>query len=232
MTPQRAPGRAVGLGLKRSPLSECVTELTEHLLTRRVLSACCWRSTIPTMIASGTEWTRTVCSMPKKTLSDPTEVTVQVDAPKFADGASWGPPALRESHQLVGALDGMDFIAKTTELQRFVSSILPERGPAPLENIQTQTIAPHRVEPGAWREEDRQDMLAVAVTNESNTPIRGYLFNTSFLIRLAARAFADSQPRNSRRRAIRLAVSRPDHPGSRTRVGFRTWPTAVLHPTR
>jgi hypothetical protein len=132
------------------------------------------------MIAGGTEWTRTVCSMAKKMLGDSIAVTARVDVLKFADSSVWGPLALRESHQLVGALDGMDFIAKTTELERFVSPILPERGPAPVEGIQTQTIGPLRIESGVWRDEDGQEMMAVEVTNASDTPIRGYLFSTSF----------------------------------------------------
>lgn len=132
------------------------------------------------MIESGTVWTRTVCSMPKKMLGDSIAVTARVDVLKFADNSVWGPLALRESRQLVGALDGMDFVAKTTELERFVSPILPQRGPAPVEDIQTQTIGPLRIESGVWRDEDGQEMMAVEVTNESDAPIRGYLFNTSF----------------------------------------------------
>ncbi len=132
------------------------------------------------VISSGAEWTRTVCSMPRKVPSDATKVTANVDVLKFADGSIWGPLALRESHQLVGALDGMDFIAKTTELEKFVSPILPERGPAPVEDIRTQTIGPLRIESGIWRDEDGQEMMAVQVTNEGDIPIRGYLFNTSF----------------------------------------------------
>jgi hypothetical protein len=132
------------------------------------------------MIASGAEWTRTVCTMPKKMLGDSTSVTAKVDVLKFADGSIWGPLELRESHQLVGALDGMDFIGKTTELERFVSPIMPQRGPAPVQDVQTQTIGPLRIESGVWRDEHGQDMMAVEVTNESDTPIRGYLFTTSF----------------------------------------------------
>jgi len=151
---------------------------THKVLQKRVLQEI--RDTHEPMIASGTEWTRTVCSMPKKMLGDSTAVTAKVDVLKFADGSTWGPLALRESHQLVGALDGMDFIAKTTELERFVSPILPERGPAPVEGVQTQTIGPLRIESGVWRDENGQEMIAAEVTNESDTPIRGYLFNTSF----------------------------------------------------
>lgn len=132
------------------------------------------------MIPSGAEWTRTVCSVPKKVLSDAMAVSTKVDVLKFADGSIWGPLELRESHQLVGSLDGMDFIGKTTELERFVSPIPPDRGPAPVEDVQTQTIGPLRIESGVWQDEDGQDMMAVEITNESDTPIRGYLFNTSF----------------------------------------------------
>ncbi len=74
----------------------------------------------------------------------------------------------------------MDFIGKTTELERFVSPIMPQRGPTPVEDVQTQTIGPLRIESGVWRDEHGQDMMAVEVTNESDTPIRGYLFTTSF----------------------------------------------------
>jgi hypothetical protein len=133
------------------------------------------------MIASGTEWTRTVCSIPKKISERPMTLAAKVDVLKFADNSTWGPAALRESHQLVGALDGMDFIAKTTELKRFVSPILPERGPVPVEGIESQTLGPLRIESGIWRDERGQDMLAVEVTNESVKPIRGYLLTTSFL---------------------------------------------------
>lgn len=132
------------------------------------------------MISSGAEWTRTVCSRPKTISTGATAVTTKVDVLKFADGSIWGPLELRESHQLVGALDGMEFIGKTTELERFVSPILPERGPAPTEGVQTQTIGPLRIESGVWHDEDGQDMMAVEITNESDTPIRGYLFSTSF----------------------------------------------------
>jgi hypothetical protein len=132
------------------------------------------------MIASGADWTRTVCLMPKKIAADSATVTANVDFLKFADGSTWGPMALRESHQLIGTLDGMDFIGKTTELERFVSPILPERGPLPVADVETQTVGPLRIESGVWRDEDGQDMMAAGVTNESATPIRGYLFTTSF----------------------------------------------------
>jgi len=132
------------------------------------------------MIASGAEWTRTVCVAPKKIAADSTTVVANVDFLKFADGSTWGPMALRESHQLIGALDGMDFVGKTTELERFVSPILPEQGRLPVADVETQTIGPLRIETGVWRDEDGQDMIAAGVTNESATPIRGYLFTTSF----------------------------------------------------
>ena len=132
------------------------------------------------MIASGAEWTRTVCMIPKKFAGDSTTVTTNVDFLKFADGSIWGPAALRESHQLIGALDGMDFIGQTTELERFVSPILPERGPLPVMDVETQTDGPLRIESGVWRDEHGRDMLAIDVTNESPTPIRGYLLTTAF----------------------------------------------------
>jgi hypothetical protein len=133
------------------------------------------------MIASGAEWTRTVCSMPNKSSGDPSTVRAAVDVLKFADGSIWGPMTLRESHQLVGRLDGMDFIEKATEPERFVSPILPQQGPLPVENVESQKIRPLRIESGVWRDERGQEMIATEVTNESDTPIRGYLFTTSFV---------------------------------------------------
>jgi hypothetical protein len=132
------------------------------------------------MIASGAEWTRTVCTKQKKSSGDPTTVTAKVDVLKFADGSIWGPAVLPESHQLIGALDGIDFLGKTTELKRFVSPILPQQGPLPVKNVESQTIGPLRIESGVWRDERGQELLAVEVTNESATAIRGYLFTTSF----------------------------------------------------
>jgi len=132
------------------------------------------------VIASGAEWTRTVCTMPKRISGDPTSFTAKVDVLKFADGSIWGPAALSESHRLIGTLDGMDFIEKTTELQKFVSPILPEQGPQHVGNIESRTIGPLRIESGVWRDERGQDRLAVELTNVSATAIRGYLFTTSF----------------------------------------------------
>ncbi len=131
------------------------------------------------LIASGAEWTRTVC-ISRRIAEDRSKVTVSVDVLKFADGSIWGPAALRESHQLIGTLDGMDFLAKTTELERFVSPILPERGPLPVQNIQSKTIGPLKIQSGVWLDECGKEMVAVEVTNEGSTPIRGYLLTTSF----------------------------------------------------
>jgi hypothetical protein len=74
----------------------------------------------------------------------------------------------------------MDFMGETTELEKFVSPILPQKGPFPTAEVESQTIGPLHIESGVWRDEHGQDMLAVAVTNESANPIRGYLFQTSF----------------------------------------------------
>ena len=46
--------------------------------------------------------------------------------------------------------------------------------------METQTIGPLKIESGVWHDERGQDMIAVDVTNESSTPIRGYLMTTSF----------------------------------------------------
>ncbi|MGA2427080.1 MAG: hypothetical protein ABSH13_01130 [Candidatus Acidiferrum sp.] len=132
------------------------------------------------MIPAGAEWARNVCTIPKKIAGSPTSVTATVDVLKFADGSIWGPAARRESHQLIGTLDGMDFIGKTTELERFVSPILPQQGPLPVENVESQTIGPLKIKSGVWLDERGKEMLAADVTNESSVPIRGYLFTTSF----------------------------------------------------
>jgi hypothetical protein len=133
------------------------------------------------MIVSVAEWTRTVCSKLGNISADHLTVTGTVDVLKFADNSTWGPIALRESSQLIGTLDGMDFIAKTTDLKRFVSPILPKDGPLPVEDVEWQTIGPLRFESGVWHDERDQDMLAVEVTNESDRSIRGYVFTESFL---------------------------------------------------
>jgi hypothetical protein len=138
------------------------------------------RDTREPMIASGAEWTRTVCSTTKKSSGDPTTAMPSVDVLKFADNSIWGPAALPESHQLIGELDGMDFLAKSTELKKFVSPILPQQGPLPAEDVESQTIGPLKIESGVWHDERDQDMLAVDVTNESTTPIRGFVFTESF----------------------------------------------------
>jgi len=132
------------------------------------------------MIASGAEWTRTVCAAAKKASRDSQNVTASVDFLKFADGSVWGPMELRESHRLIGTLDGMDFLEKPTELKRFVSPILPQTGPLPVQTVETRTIGPLRIESGVWRDERGQEMLAAQVFNESSTAIRAYLFTTSF----------------------------------------------------
>jgi hypothetical protein len=132
------------------------------------------------MILSGQEWTRIICSVPKKILGDPTTLNAKIDVLKFEDGSSWGPAALRESHQLIGKLDGMGFIEKATELKKFVSPILPEQGPLPGGKVESQKIGPLRFDSGIWRDEREQDKLVVEVTNEGDTPVRGYLFTTTF----------------------------------------------------
>jgi hypothetical protein len=132
------------------------------------------------MIESGAEWTHTVCTLPKKISGDRATLTAKIDALKFADGSIWGPAALPESHQMIGTLDGQDFLEKTTELERFVTPILPEQGPFPVEDVESQTIGPLKIESGLWRDERGQEMMATAVTNEGATPIRGYLFTTTF----------------------------------------------------
>ncbi len=134
------------------------------------------------MIEGGAEWTRTFCAEPMKIPEDSATVTPKIDVLDFADGSTWGPAALPASHRLIGMLNGLDFKGKiTTELERYVSPVLPQKGPFPTEAVQSETIGPLKIESGVWRDEHGRDMLAVAVTNEGDTPIRGYLLTTSFL---------------------------------------------------
>ncbi len=133
------------------------------------------------MIESGAEWTRTVCSLAKTIAGNPVTVTPKVDVLKFADGSNWGSAVLPASHQLIGTFDGMDFSVKATELERFVSPIPPERGPLPVDDVESETIGPLTFESGVWRDDRGRDMLAVEATNESATPIRGYVFTETFL---------------------------------------------------
>jgi hypothetical protein len=88
--------------------------------------------------------------------------------------------ALREAHELIGKLDGMGFIEKSTESKKIVSPILPEHEPLPGGKIESQKIGRLRFDSGIWRDERGQDKLAVEVTNEGDTPVRGYLFTTTF----------------------------------------------------
>lgn len=138
------------------------------------------RDTSEAMIESGAEWTRTVCWMAKKSSAEPASVTASADVLKFADNSIRGPAALAESHRLIGELDGMDFLAKSTELKKFVSPILPEQGPLPAEDVESQMVGPVKIESGVWHDERDQDMLAADVTNESGTPIRGFVITASF----------------------------------------------------
>jgi hypothetical protein len=131
-------------------------------------------------ILSGQEWTRIICSAPKKILGNPTTLSAKIDVLKFADGSISGPATLRESHHLIGKLDGMDFIERATELKKFVSPILPEQGPVAGGKVESQTVGPLRFDSGIWRDERGQDKVAVEVTNEGDTPVRGYLFTTTF----------------------------------------------------
>ena len=151
--------------------------------TGKVLKEPRIRSTLSSkhpMIDIGAEWAETVCG-PEKFTGDNVTVTARIDVLDFADGSIWGPASLASSHDLIGTLNGIDFVGNTaTELERYVSPISPQQGPFPDADVQTQTIGPLKIESGIWRDEHGQDMLAVNVTNESSTPIRGYLLVTSF----------------------------------------------------
>jgi hypothetical protein len=74
----------------------------------------------------------------------------------------------------------MDFIEKATELKKFVSPIFPDQGHLRGGKVESQTIGPLRFDPGIWRDERGQDKLAVEATKDSDTPVRGHLFTTTF----------------------------------------------------
>jgi hypothetical protein len=112
------------------------------------------------MIVNGAEWTHTFCSIVKTKAGEPLTVTAKVDVLKFPDGSIWGPASLPVSHQLIGTLDGMDFSVKTTDLERYVSPILPPGGPVPLERIQFQTVGPQQTPTEA------QEPIGVLVLHE------------------------------------------------------------------
>jgi hypothetical protein len=132
------------------------------------------------IIAPGAQWIRTLCTAQKKSSGSPMNVTASVDVLKFADNSVWGPMDLRESSRLVGRLDGIDFMAKPTRLERFVSPILPQHGPLPVAQVETKREGPLKIESGVWLNEKGEEMLAVTVTNEGDAAIRGYLLRTRF----------------------------------------------------
>lgn len=132
------------------------------------------------MIPQGSEWTRTFCSIVKATSGDALTATAKVDVLRFADGSNWGPMALPASHQLIGTMDGMDFSLKTTDLERYVSPILPPDGPVPTERIQIENAGPLRFVSGVWHDQSGKQLLAVEITNISDRPIRGFVFTASF----------------------------------------------------
>ena len=132
------------------------------------------------MIVDGAEWTRISCSIVETIAGHALNVISKVDVLKFVDGSIWGPDSLPASHRLIGTMDGMDFGVKTTDLEHFVSPILPQGGPVPVEDIQFQTIGPLRFESGLWHDDNGKELLAVEATNVASTPIRGYVFTESF----------------------------------------------------
>jgi hypothetical protein len=151
---------------------------TGVLLQQRTLQEIRGSHELP--IARGAEWTRNLCDISQKISGDPLQVTAKVDVLKFADNSTWGPIALPESHRLVGTLDGMDFMDKKTELEKFVSPILPEKGPLPAHDVVSQTIGPLRIDSGGWLNQHGQELMAFEITNEGNLPIRAFLFVTTF----------------------------------------------------
>jgi hypothetical protein len=132
------------------------------------------------LIAEGADWTRTSCTIIENIAGHALDVITKVDVLKFVDGSIWGPASLPASHRLIGTMDGMDFGVKATDLEHFVSPILPQGGPVPVERIQFQNIGPLRFESGIWHDDNGKEMLAVEATNVAASPIRGYVFTESF----------------------------------------------------
>ena len=132
------------------------------------------------MIAEGADWIRTSCLLVETIAGHALNVITKVDVLKFVDGSIWGPASLPASHRLIGTMDGMDFGVKATDLEHFVSPILPQGGPVPVERIQFQNIGPLRFESGIWHDDNGKEMLAVEATNVAASPIRGYVFTESF----------------------------------------------------
>jgi hypothetical protein len=162
----------------QKPSIQGVRNPRETVETRSIQEA---RNSREPMIAEGSEWTRTVCSIPEVRPGQALAVQSRVDVLKFVDGSLWGPASLPESHQLIGTIDGMDFSVKTTDLLRYVSPILPQGGPVPVEDIQFQTIGPLRIETGTWHEENGTALAALEATNVGTAPIRAFVFATIFL---------------------------------------------------
>ena len=75
--------------LVRLPLTDTVSgEVVQENVVEEV------RDLRQAMIASGAEWTRTVCTVAKKTLGQDVTLAAKVDVLKFADGSIWGPAEL------------------------------------------------------------------------------------------------------------------------------------------
>lgn len=142
------------------------------------------------MIQPGAEWTRTICLTTNKLDGDPVSytadalaqnpVTASVDVLKFADGSNWGPKALAQSSELLGAFDGMDFSVKATDVERYISPLPPDRVPAGVQDIQSQKIGPLTFKSGVWRDDKGLEMLAVEAMNDGDKAIRGYVFTETF----------------------------------------------------
>ncbi len=148
------------------------------ILTEQILQEA--RDSRGPMIVDGADWTRTICSIVETIAGHALSVVPKVDVLKFVDGSIWGPASLTASHRLIGVMDGMDFGVKTTDLEHYVSPILPQGGPVPERHIQFQTIGPLRFASGIWRDDNCKEMLAVEATNVAANPIRGYVFTESF----------------------------------------------------
>ena len=131
-------------------------------------------------ILPGASWTRMICTIPDKNSATTSPFYSRVDMLRFVDGSIWGPLSLRESHKVIGKIDGLDFLDHTTDLQRQVSPISPESMPQHLTDLRTQTIGPLKFESGLFRDERNQDKLAVSVTNVGDNAVRGFLFTTTF----------------------------------------------------
>jgi hypothetical protein len=131
------------------------------------------------LLAPGAEWERTVCKLPPGIA--PTSVSVKVDLLGFEDGSKWGPAELRESHTTLGALDATNYFLGQTDVAKLLAPVHLDIDSAAEEvSSSISTDGPLKFTPFMQHGSSGQDLLTVQVTNVTDTPVRGYVFKTSF----------------------------------------------------